>query len=150
MKVVFLEDVKGRGKRGDVKNVPDGYANNFLIKNNKARPATSANVAAQQGKEKSEAKQAAEELAAAQALKTQLEDDKLVVTLQEKTGQDGRLFGAISAKQIIAALQQQHGITLDKRKMSLKSPLRSLGYHNIPTKLHRDVVANVRVHITEA
>ncbi|MBU7456145.1 50S ribosomal protein L9 [Leuconostoc fallax] len=149
MKVIFLEDVKGRGKRGEVKNVPDGYANNFLIKNHKALPATPANVSAQAGKEKFEAKTAAAVLNEAKQLKSKLENAKTVVELTGKTGKDGRLFGAVSTKQIVAALSDQYSIKIDKRKMDLKMPIRTLGYTDVPVKLHHEVTANLRVHVSE-
>jgi large subunit ribosomal protein L9 len=149
MKVIFLEDVKGRGKKGEVKNVPDGYANNFLIKNNKAKPASNANVSALRGQKKAAVREAAEEKAAAVALKEQLEDDKTVIELKAKAGKDGRLFGAISSKQVVAGLLDQFGIKIDKRKMDMKDPIRALGYRNVKVKLHHDVEATIRIHTDE-
>lgn len=149
MKVVFLEDVKGRGKKGEVKEVPDGYANNFLIKNKKAEPATGKNLGAVKGRQKAEAKASAEELADAQKLAQFFEDEKTVVELTGKSGADGRLFGAISTKQIAAGLEKQYEIKIDKRKMVLNQPIHALGYTNVPVKLHRQVTANLRVHVSE-
>ncbi|WAM38679.1 50S ribosomal protein L9 [Leuconostoc pseudomesenteroides] len=149
MKVVFLEDVKGRGKKGEVKEVPDGYANNFLIKNKKAEPATGKNLGAVKGRQKAEEKASAEELAEAQKLAQFFEDEKTVVELTGKSGADGRLFGAISTKQIAAGLEKQYQIKIDKRKMVLNQPIHALGYTNVPVKLHRQVAANLRVHVSE-
>lgn len=149
MKVIFLEDVKGRGKKGDIKDVPDGYANNFLIKNHKAKPATKKNVAVSNAKKKAEARDAAEEKAAAEDLKAKLEDDASVLELTAKAGNDGRLFGAVSSKQVVEAAQSQLGLKLDKRKMDMKEPIRALGYTNIKIKLHKDVEATLRVHVAE-
>ncbi|CAH1855184.1 50S ribosomal protein L9 [Convivina intestini] len=149
MKVVFLEDVKGRGKKGEIKEVPDGYANNFLIKNKKAEPATGKNLGAVKGRQRAEDKLAAEELAQAKKLAAFFEDEKTVVELKGKSGTDGRLFGAVSSKQIVAALADQYQIKMDKRKMLLEQPIHSLGYVDVPVKLHRDVTANLRVHVTE-
>lgn len=149
MKVIFTEDVKGRGKRGEIKEVPDGYANNFLLKNKKALPATAANIGAFNGQQKSEEKHAAEQLQAAKDLKATLEDGQHTVELTGKTGKDGRLFGAISTKQIVAALEQQHGIKLDKRKMDLDTPIHALGYREVPVKLHKEVTALLKVHVAE-
>ena len=149
MKVVFLEDVKGRGKKGEVKEVPDGYANNFLIKNKKAEPATGKNLGAVKGSQKAEEKASAEELAEAQKLAQFFEDEKTVVELTGKSGADGRLFGAISTKQIAAGLEKQYQIKIDKRKMVLNQPIHALGYTNVPVKLHRQVTANLRVHVSE-
>ena len=147
MKVIFLEDVKGRGKKGEVKEVPDGYANNFLIK--KAEPATNANVSALRGQKKAADREAAEEKAEAEALKAKLEDDKTVVELKAKAGTDGRLFGAISSKQVVEALEKQFGLKIDKRKMDMKEPIRALGYRTVTVKLHHDVEAKIRIHTDE-
>ncbi|CAM3175879.1 50S ribosomal protein L9 [Leuconostoc rapi] len=149
MKVVFLEDVKGRGKKGEIKEVPDGYANNFLIKNKKAEPATGKNLGAVKGRQKAEEKAAAEDLAAAESLKAKIEAENFVVELTGKSGADGRLFGAVSTKQIVAALAEQKQLKIDKRKLSLNQPIHSLGYTDVPLKLHREVTANLRVHVSE-
>lgn len=149
MKVVFLEDVKGRGKKGEVKNVPDGYANNFLIKNKKAEPATGKNLGAVKGRQKAEEKQAVAELAAAEDLKKLLENEKTVVTIPGKAGTDGRLFGAISSKQIVAALEKQYQVKLDKRKLLLDQPIHAMGFTTVPVKLHKQVQADLRVHVQE-
>ena len=100
MKVIFLKDVKGKGKKGDVKNVADGYAQNFLIKNGLAKEANSANLATLSGQKKAEEKHNAELLAKAKEIKEFLEREDTVVTIKAKAGEDGRLFGAIPAKQI--------------------------------------------------
>lgn len=149
MKVIFLEDVKGKGKRGEVKNVSDGYAQNFLIKNGKAKAATSAAVSELKGQKKAEAKHEAEILADAEKLKTVLEDDKTVVEIKAKAGKDGRLFGSIPNKQIATALEKQYKIKIDKRKIELSNPIRSTGYTNVPVKLHQKVTATIRVHVAE-
>ncbi|GAK30893.1 50S ribosomal protein L9 [Weissella oryzae SG25] len=149
MKVIFLEDVKGRGKKGEIKNVPDGYANNFLIKNHKAEVATNANISALNGQKKAAEREAAEELAAAQALKEKVEADDTVIELKAKAGTDGRLFGAISSKQVIEAAEKQYGLKLDKRKMDMKEPIRALGYRTVTIKLHRQVEAKLRIHTDE-
>lgn len=133
MKVVFLEDVKGRGKKGEIKEVPDGYANNFLIKNKKAEPATGKNLGAVKGRQKAEEKAAAEDLAAAESLKAKIEAENFVVELTGKSGADGRLFGAVSTKQIVAALAEQKQLKIDKRKLSLNQPIHSLGYTDMYT-----------------
>ncbi|MBS9336702.1 50S ribosomal protein L9 [Fructobacillus papyrifericola] len=149
MKVVFLEDVKGRGKKGEVKEVPDGYANNFLIKNKKAEPATGKNLGAVKGRQKAEEKQAAAELAAANDLKAFLEDEKTIVAIPGKAGTDGRLFGAVSSKQVVAALEKQYQVKLDKRKLLMNQPIHAMGFSTIPVKLHKQVQADLRVHVKE-
>lgn len=147
MKVVFLKDVKGKGKKGDIKNVADGYAQNFLIKNGYAAEANAQALSQLEGQKKLQAKNAAAELAEAKALKEKLE--ALTVELKAKSGEGGRLFGSISTKQIADALQKVHGIKIDKRKMTLNEGIRALGFTNVPVKLHHEVTATLKVHVTE-
>lgn len=147
MKVVFLKDVKGKGKKGEIKNVADGYAHNFLIKNGFAVEATSSALSAVEGQKKLTEKQAAQELADAKALKEKLE--AVTVELKAKSGADGRLFGSVTTKQVATALEKVHGMKIDKRKMELEDAIRTLGYTNVPVKLHQDVTATLKVHVTE-
>ena len=147
MKVVFLQDVKGKGKKGEIKNVADGYAHNFLLKNKLAVEATPSALSALEGQKKKTEKEAAEELAAAKQLKEKLE--QLTVELKAKSGNDGRLFGSVTTKQIAAQLEKSHGIKIDKRKMELEDAIRTLGYTNVPVKLHQEVVATLKVHVSE-
>ena len=148
MKVVFLEDVKGKGKKGEVKDVADGYAN-FLIKNRKAEEANAATISAMKGQKKAEEKKQAEELAAAQELKALLENDESIIKLSAKIGEDGRLFGSITTKQVAEALQKQHNVKLDKRKIELENPIRALGFTKMPVKIHPEVTAMLTVQVTE-
>lgn len=149
MKVIFLENVRGKGKRGEVKEVPDGYAQNFLIKNGKAKAATRAAMSQLKGQQKAEEKREEEELEESKKLKAMLEDDKTVVELKAKSGTDGRLFGSIPSKQIATALEKQFGVKLDKRKIELPEPIKVAGYTNVPVKLHAEVTAKIRVHVSE-
>lgn len=148
MKVIFIKDLKGKGNRGDVKNVPDGYANNFLIKNGYAKEATNQAMTALKGQQKSEQKAYDAEKAEAEKLKKFLEDDKTVVEIKSKAGDDSRLFGSIPSKQIAQALEQQFKVKIDKRKMELPEPIKTLGYTNVPVKLFSGVDSKIRVHIT--
>lgn len=147
MKVVFLKDVKGKGKKGEIKNVADGYAQNFLIKNGYAAEANAQALSQLDGQKKLEAKNAAAELAAAQELKEKIE--ALTVEVKAKSGEGGRLFGSVSSKQVADELQKKHGIKIDKRKMTLPDGIRSLGFTNVPVKLHHEVNATLKVHVTE-
>lgn len=149
MKVIFTQDVRGRGQRGQIKEVPDGYAQNYLIKRGLAKQATKAAMSQLKGQKRAEEKQAAEELADAKRMKKILEDDNTVVELSGKAGTDGRMFGSISTKQIATALQQQFDLKIDKRKIELAAPIKALGYVNVPIKLHPEVEAQIRVHIAE-
>ncbi|MDQ0176286.1 50S ribosomal protein L9 [Bacillus chungangensis] len=146
MKVIFLKDVKGKGKKGEIKNVADGYANNFLIKNGHAVEATPGNIKSLEAQKKKEQHIAAEELAEAKKLKEKL--DALTVELKAKSGAGGRLFGSITSKQISDALHKSHGIKIDKRKMEMDA-IRALGYTKVPVKLHTEVTATLNVHVTE-
>ncbi|WP_291293215.1 50S ribosomal protein L9 [Enterococcus sp.] len=149
MKVIFLQDVKGKGKKGDIKEVPNGYAQNFLIKNNLAKPANNESMAELKGKQKAQEKHEAEILAEAEELKKILEKEETVVKIKAKAGEDGRLFGSIPSKQIADALNKQYSIKLDKRKIELEQPIRALGYTKVPVKLHSKVTATITVQTVQ-
>lgn len=147
MKVIFLKDVKGKGKKGEVKNVADGYAQNFLIKQGLAIEANQASISSLNAQKKKEEKVAAEELENAKKLKDTVE--KVTVELSAKAGEGGRLFGSITSKQIADELQKKHGIKIDKRKIELEDAIRTLGYTKVPVKLHTEVIATLNVHVKE-
>ena len=149
MKVIFLQDVKGKGKRSEVKEVPTGFAQNFLIKKNLANEAPGKAMAELKGQVKAEQKAEAEILAEAQALKAELEKETTIVEVKEKVGADGRLFGAINSKKIADALNAQFNLKLDKHKIQLEYPLKAIGLKDVPVKLHKDVTAMIRVKISE-
>ena len=149
MKVILLKDVKGTGKKGEVKNVADGYAQNFLIKRGLALEADKGNLSELAGKQKAEDRLKAEELTTAKNLKEVLEKEETVVQLKSKAGEDGRLFGSIPSKQIAEALKKQFNIKIDKRKLDLPQPIKTLGYTKVTAKLHHDVTAVVKVHVAE-
>lgn len=147
MKVIFLKDVKGKGKKGEVKNVADGYAHNFLIKQGLAVEANNANVSSLDAQKKKQEKEAAEELAEAKKLKEKI--DQITVELTAKAGEGGRLFGSITTKQVAEELQKKHGIKIDKRKMELTDAIRTLGHTKVPVKLHHEVTATLTVSVKE-
>ncbi|OKL37425.1 50S ribosomal protein L9 [Domibacillus mangrovi] len=147
MKVIFLKDVKGKGKKGEVRNVADGYAHNFLIKNGFAVEATSGNQNTLDAQKKKEQAIAAAELEAAKKLKETVE--KLTIELHAKIGEGGRIFGSVTAKQVADELNKTHNIKVDKRKMDLPDGIRSLGYTNVSVKLHNEVTAVLKVHVSE-
>ena len=132
MKVILLEDVKSLGKKGEVVNVSDGYARNFIFKKNLGL----------------EAKVAQEHLEAAQELAKKLEAAK--VELKIKTGEGGRTFGSVSSKEIAIAVKEQLGYDLDKKKIQIKEAIRTPGMHLVPVKLHQKVTAELKVHVGEA
>ena len=149
MKVILLQDVKGQGKKGEVKNVSDGYGQNFLIKKGLAKEATSAAMSELKGQQKAHAREEAELKAAAEKLKAQMETEGFEVVLSTKAGADGRIFGSISSKQVVLALEEQHQIKIDKRKMNMPAPIKALGYTNIEVKLYPGVTAKLAVHVKE-
>lgn len=146
MKVIFLEDVKGKGKKGEVKEIADGYAK-FLLTNKKAVEANNANMATLKGQQKRKEKDAAEDLAKAKELKTELE--KVEVKISVKAGQGGRLFGSVSSKQIVEELKKQYDIKVDKKKIDLPHGIQALGYTNVKIKLHTEVEGTIKVHVVE-
>ena len=149
MKVIFMQDVRGRGKRGQVKDVPDGYAQNYLIKRGLAKEANKGNLNTLKRVEANEKAEYEAQKAAAQEIKKQLEADETVVELKSKAGSDSRLFGSISSKKIIEGLDKQFDIKLDKHKLELREPIKVLGYTNVPVKLFKGVESKVRVHVTQ-
>ncbi|APH06794.1 50S ribosomal protein L9 [Bacillus weihaiensis] len=147
MKVIFLKDVKGKGKKGEIKNVADGYAQNFLLKQGLAVEASNANVSSLNAQKKKKEQEAVEELEQMKHLKDELE--KLTVEILAKSGEGGRLFGSVTSKQIADELKKTYNIKLDKRKLDLPDGIRALGFTNVPVKLHPEVTATVKVHVKE-
>ncbi|MCS4487952.1 50S ribosomal protein L9 [Streptococcus sciuri] len=150
MKIIFLQDVKGKGKKGEIKEVPTGYAQNFLIKKNLAKEATSQAIGELKGKQKSEKKAQAELLAEAQKVRDRLSKETTRVQFKEKVGPDGRTFGSITAKKIADELLKQYGLKVDKRYIELDHPIRAIGLIEVPVKLHKDVIGEIKLHIKEA
>ncbi len=147
MKVILLEDVKALGKKGDICDVSDGYARNFIIPRKKGLEATSDNLNNLKLKKANDAKVAQENLEAAQALAQELEKNAIV--LKVKVGEGGKLFGAISSKEIAAAVKEQMNLDVDKKKIVLAEPIKTLGSHDIKVKLHKDVAATLVVKVIE-
>ncbi len=149
MKVIFLADVKGKGKKGEIKEVPTGYAQNFLIKKNLAKEATSAAIGELRGKEKAQEKAHAEMVAEAESIKAKLAEEATVVQFVEKVGPDGRTFGSITSKKIAEELQKQFGIKIDKRNIQLDHPIRAVGLIDVPVKIYQDVTGVINLSIKE-
>jgi len=147
MKVIFLKDVKGKGKKEEVKDVSTGYANNYLLKNKLAEEATPGNLRKLKAQNQKVADQEAEEKAEAEKLKEAL--DNISVDIKAKSGEDGRLFGSITSKQIADTLKKEHKLKVDRRKIELKNPIRVLGHHKIPIKLHYEVTGTINIHVVE-
>lgn len=147
MKVILLEDVKSLGKKGEVVNVNDGYARNFIFKKNLGVEATSKNLNDLKLQKQNEEKVAAENLEKAKELAADLAGKS--VTLSIKAGSDGRAFGSVSTKEISIAAKEQLGYELDKKKMHLTDPIKNTGTFTVPIKLHPKVTAELKVIVKE-
>ena len=145
MKVILLEDVKSLGKKGDVVNVNDGYARNFLLKTKKGIEANGKNMNDLKLQKANADKVAQENLEAAKELGEQIAKGKIEVSI--KTGEGGKVFGSVSSKEIAQAAEEQLGLKIDKKKIQLKEQIKSLGVHNVPIKLHPKVSATLRVKV---
>lgn len=147
MKVIFLQDVKGSGKKGEVKEVSDGYARNFLLGKGLAVEANAKNLSDLAGKKSSEQHKAdvakAEALSSAEKLKGQK------VTIKAKAGAGGKLFGAVTAAQVADTISAQLGVKADKKKVSLNSEIKTFGTYTAEVKLHPGISEKVTVEVTE-
>jgi large subunit ribosomal protein L9 len=148
MKVILLQDVKSVGKKGEVVEVSDGYARNVLLRKGQGKEATGKNMNDLKLQKANADKVAQEQLEAAQALAAEMKDKK--VTVSVKTGEGGRVFGSVSSKEIAEALKSQLGYDIDKKKIQLEGPIRSLGVTMISIRLHTRVTAEIGVHVVEA
>ena len=148
MKVILLEDVKALGKKGEIVNVNDGYARNFILPKKLGLEATSKNLNDLKLKKANEARLAQVQLEEAQALGKKIEAGK--VELAIKIGEGGRAFGSVSSKEIASAVKEQMGYDIDKKKIQVKDAIKTLGTHAVPVKLHAKVTAELKVIVTEA
>lgn len=147
MKVILLDDVKSLGKKGEVVNVNDGYARNFILKKNLGVEATPKALNDLKLQKQNDEKVAAENLEKAKKLAAELSDKS--VTLSIKAGTDGRAFGSVSTKEISVAAKEQLGYDLDKKKMHLTQPIKNIGTFTVPIKLHPKVTAELKVIVKE-
>ena len=147
MKVIFLENVKGQGKKDEMKEVSDGYARNFLLPRKLAAEATADTLNSMKLKEKARQAQLAKEKAAAEDIAKRLES--LVVKVPAKAGQGGRLFGSVTSKEISDALEAQYGIVIDKQKIVQAEPIKSFGSFAVKCKLGFEISGTVNVVVTE-
>ncbi|GAA0233190.1 50S ribosomal protein L9 [Metaclostridioides mangenotii] len=147
MKVILLKDVKGTGKKGEMKEVSDGYARNFLFPKKMAVAADSTAVKELKEKNKSEEFKAQQEYDNAVLLGKEME--KVSIDIYTKAGEGGRLFGSITSKDIAEQLKKQKDIDVDKRKIVLEEPIRVLGSTKVEIKIHPKVTTNIRVDVKE-
>ncbi len=144
MKVILTKDVKSQGKKGDVVNVSDGYANNFLFKNGLAVPANQANVNTNNKQKEAEAKRIAEETAAAKAVAEKLKIMEFVFPIE--VGANGKAFGSISGKEIAEELAK-HGVAIDKKAVVLNSAIKMIGVYDVEIKLYKGVSAKIKINV---
>ena len=148
MKIILLQDVKALEKKGELVNVNDGYARNFILPKKLGVEANSRNMNDLKLQKAHEEKRAQEIYEEARALGAQIAASSVRVSI--KTGEGGKIFGSVSSKEISQAASEQLGLDIDKKKMQLPSPLKSLGTHMVPVKLHPKVTVELKVVVTEA
>ena len=147
MKVILTEDVKSLGKKGEIVDVNDGYARNFILKKKKGVEANSQNLNDLKLKKANDDKLAQEQLEAAKELGKKIEAGKVEMSI--KTGEGGKAFGSIASKELAAEVKEQMGLAVDKKKIQLKEAIKTLGTHNVPIKLHPKVTVELKVIVSE-
>ena len=144
MRVIFIKDLKKQGRKGEIKEVKDGYAENYLIKNNYAIKATDDNLRKLEQQNKCEEKQKNKEKEKAKELKIQLE--KETIDFKVNTGEGDKVFGSISVKQIKESLTKK-GYKVDKKQIEINNPISSLGFHYVDINLFEDIKAKLKIHV---
>ena len=147
MKVILTEDVKSLGKKGEIVEVSDGYARNFILKKKKGVEANSKNLNDLKLKKANEDKIAQKQYEAAVELGKKIESGQIEVSI--KTGEGGKAFGSIASKEIATEVKAQMGLDVDKKKVQLKDAIKTLGTHTVPVKLHPKVTVDLKVIVTE-
>ena len=146
MKVIFIKDLKNQGKKGEVKIVKDGYAENFLIKKGYAVQVTEESLRKLEDSKRKEKQEILENTKEAEKEKIKLE--KITLSFKVKTGEHDRVFGSISQKQIKEELSKK-GYNLDKKQILLDNNIASLGYHNVKIRLYKEVIATIKIELTK-
>lgn len=147
MKVIFLQDVKGSGKKGEVKNVADGYARNMLIPKGYAVEATSANMSKLQGQQSSAQHKIDLEIEAAKEAAAKLSGKRISITA--KAGSNGKLFGSVTASNVADAIAEQLGVKVDKKKVSLAADIKNFGSYNAVIKLYNGISEKIDIDVNE-
>jgi large subunit ribosomal protein L9 len=145
MKLILIEDVQGTGKKGDTVTVRDGYGRNFLVPRGLAVPATEGNVVRFENIVRSVSNKKARDLQTASELKTKLEETTL--TIKKKAGEDGRLFGAVTHKDVVEAVKVFSGVEVDRKLVRLEEPIKTTGSHTVVIHLQPDVNAEVKIEV---
>ncbi|MGN0455534.1 MAG: 50S ribosomal protein L9 [Acutalibacteraceae bacterium] len=147
MKVVLLQDVKGSGKKGELVNVSDGYARNFLLPKKLAKEANAQALNEVKNAENARRYKIETDTADANKSKERLEDKTISITA--KAGSNGRLFGSVTSKEISAEIKKQFGIDVDKRKITVDGEIKAFGTYNCEVKLYQGIVAKIKVKVSE-
>lgn len=145
MKVIFIKDLKGQGRVGEEKNISDGYAKNFLIPKGYAIEATAANLNDYKGKKDSQEFKKQQEIDNAEKIKAEL--DKITLTLKAKSGDNGKLFGSITSKELAEKLNADHKIAIDKKKFVLPDGIKTTGSLTVDIKLHPGIVGKLKIKV---
>lgn len=146
MKVYFLQDVKGKGKKGEIIEVPAGYGN-YLLTSQSGIVASPENIKALEREKEEENKRQLKELEEKKELKKRIEETEVVI--KAKIGNEGKMFGSITTKQIADAIKEKLGVDIDKRKIILNTNMNALGTYEISIQLHKEVTATIKVHVVE-
>ncbi len=144
MKVIFIKDLKKQGKKGEIKEVKDGYAENFLIKNGYAKKANSEGLRQLDRENKKEEKQLTENRKKAEELKEKL--DQITIEFKVRTGVGDKVFGSISTKQIKEELEKKE-IKIDKKQIEIENPITALGFHYVKINLFQDISTKIKIHV---
>lgn len=147
MQIILLQDVKALGKKGELVNVSDGYARNFILPKKVGLEANAKNLNDLKLQKAAEEKKLKEILEEAKVLAKDLESKTL--ELKIKTGEGGRTFGSISSKEIAQELKTQYSLDIDKKKLQINDPIKTIGTHTVPVKLHPQVTAELKVKVSE-
>lgn len=147
MQIILVQDVKSLGKKGDLVDVSDGYARNFILPKKLGLEANAKNLNDLKSQKAAEEKRQLEILEEAKALGKDLESKTLLLSI--KSGEGGRTFGSISSKEIASELKIQFGLDIDKKKLQLNDPIKTIGTHTVPIKLHQKVTAELKVKVGE-
>lgn len=147
MQIILLEDIKSLGKKGDIVNVNEGYGRNYILPKKLGLEANSKNLNDLKLQKANEVKVAKEKLAAAQEFAKTIGQKEVIVKI--KTGEGGKIFGSVSSKEIAQEAKAQWGLDVEKKKIQLQEPIKSLGVHTVKVKLHPQVTADLKVKVVE-
>ena len=146
MEVIFIKDLRGQGKKGEIKNVKDGYAQNFLIKKGYAIEKTDNSVKKLERENQKKQDEIKEKTIIANKIKAKLENE--TITLSSKIQKDNKLYGSINQKQIIDELSKL-GYDIEKKQIIIEKPIQTLGFHKIKVELYKNIISDLKIHIIE-